>query len=183
MLRIVIFFDSIMFRLPSVQNLQSPFLFPPLFFLFWIKAGTGISVGEIFQKHQFQSHSRCLPQHVAQYRRPNTLKNRIDQNQKRVAEPLVRPNYLWLPSAPSSSSSMMVCANTLLILPKFLSLNEFVLINENKLNEPCQSPFAFHALPRTNLHTLYSLHSLKFLWIIIFIGNPCSLSNWLMWYD
>ena len=47
----------------------------------------------------------------------------------------------------------------LLILPKFLSLNEFMLITKNELNEPCLSPYALLALPRINLHTLYSLHS------------------------
>ena len=77
----------------------------------------------------------------------------------------------------------MICANTPLLLPKFLSSNDFILITKNKLNEPCLSPYALLALPRINLHTLYSLHSFYFLWTIIFTGTPCYLSNWLMWYD
>ena len=36
--------------------------------------------------------------------------------------------------------------------------------------------------PWINKHTLYSLHSLWFLWTIIFLGNPCYLSNWRMRY-
>ena len=140
-------------------------------FLFWIKVGTRISVEQIFRRHQVQTHSRSLPQHVAQHRQPNTLKNKTDGNQGRMAEPLVRPNQLWFHQSPLLPLHTMVCANTLLILPKFLSLNDFVLINENKLNETCQSAYAFHALSRTNLHTLYSLHYFQFLWTIIFIGT------------
>ena len=58
------------------------------------------------------------------------------------------------PQLPLLPLQMMVCANTLLLLPKFLSLNEFVLLAKNKLNEPSQSPYALHALP-----SLYSLQS------------------------
>ena len=123
---------------------------------FWIKAGTKISVGEIFQRHHLQTHSRSLPQHVAHHRRSSTLKNMTDGIQRRMTEPLVWSNQLWFPAVSTSSSSNDGLCKTLLILPKFLSLNEFVLINENKLNETCQSPYALQALPRTNLHTLYS---------------------------
>ena len=50
-------------------------------------------------------------------------------------------------------------------------------------NQNAKKGLALHALSWINLHTLYSLHSLWFLWTIIFIGNPCYLSNWRMWYD
>ena len=67
-----------------------------------------------------------------------------------------------------------------------------------KLTPPCSNKFwskistpnhnakkglALHALSWINLHTLYALHSIWFLWTIIIIGNPCYLSNWRMWYD
>ena len=55
-------------------------------------------------------------------------------------------------------------------------------LNLNSLNH-ANSPCALHALPWINLHTLYSLHSFKFLWTYIIIGTPCYLCNWLMWYD
>ena len=89
----------------SSKLAESLFLFPPLIFLFWIKTGTKISVGEISKNHQLQAHLRSLPQYVAQHRRLNTLKNRTDGNKWRMAKPLVRPNQLWFPSIPSSSSS------------------------------------------------------------------------------
>ena len=102
------FFDSIKFRLPSVQNWQSPFLFPLLFF-FWIKVGTRISVGEISQNHQLQTLSWSLPQHVAHHRRSNTLKIRTDGIQRRMTEPLVQPNDLWFPQLPLLPLQTMVC--------------------------------------------------------------------------
>ena len=49
----------------------------------------------------------------------------------------------------------------------------------NHANSPC----ALHALPWINFYTLYSSHSFLFLWTSIFIGTPCYLSNWLMWYN
>ena len=44
-------------------------------------------------------------------------------------------------------------------------------------------PYALHALPWIILRTLYSLLSFWFLWTYIFIGTPCYVSNWLVWYD
>ena len=58
-----------------------------------------------------------------------------------------------------------------------------MLITKFKFNEPCPSPCALHTRSWINLHTLYSLHTFKFLWTYILIGTPCYLSNWLIWYD
>ena len=154
-------------------------------FFFSIKTSTRISVGEISQNHQFQTLSWSLPQHVAHHWRSNTLKIRTDGIQCRMAKPLVQPNHLWFPSAPSSSSSNDGFHNpTLKLLPNYLEFNDFICwtLNLNSMNH-ANSPCALHALPWINLHTLYSLHSFKFLWTYILIGTPCYLSNWLMWYD
>ena len=188
MLQIKPYFDSIKYRLPGVQNRQSPFLFPPLFFLFWIKTGIRISVGEISKNHQLQAHLRSFPQYVAQHRQPNTLKNKTDGNQGRMAEPLVQPDHLWVPSSPSSSSTSDGMCNTFLTnclkLSKFLSLNEFHCWSQKLNSKNLANPtYALHALSWINLHTLYSLYSFLFLWTFIFIGTPCSLSDWIMWYD
>ena len=50
-------------------------------------------------------------------------------------------------------------------------------------NQNAKKGLALHALSWINLHTFNSLHFLWFLWTFIIIGNPCSLSNWLMWYE
>ena len=123
---------------------------------------------------------------------PNMLHNSDGPTRWRTGQMGTRegwPNFWFnqtnsnLPQFPLLTLQTMVCANTLLLLPKFLSLNEFILITKNKLNKPCLSHFALLALPWINLHTLYSLHPFYFLWTIIFIGTPCSLSDWIMWYD
>ena len=87
------------------------------------------------------------------------------------------------PQLPLLPLQMMVCT----ILPSNSLTLEFKQIvcwslNLNSMNH-ANSPCALHALPWINLHTLYSLHSFKFLWTYILIGTPCYLSNWLMWYD
>ena len=58
-LHIVMFFDSIKFRLPGVKTDRVPSCFH--FCFLWIKTDTRISMGEISQNHQFQIHSRSLP--------------------------------------------------------------------------------------------------------------------------
>ena len=152
------FFHSIKFRLPGVKTSRVPSCFH--FCFLWIKTGTRISVGEVSQNHQFQIRSRSLTQTCCT---SSTVQH--DEEQDRwepwkdgrtsgsTKPTLISPKFSLLPI------QMIVCANTLLILLKFLSLNEFMLITKNKLNEPCLSPYALHALPRMNLHTLYSLHS------------------------
>jgi len=79
------------------------------------------------------------------------------------------PN-LWFDQTNSDSSQFpllplqtMVCANTLLLLPTFLNLNEFMLITKNKLNEPSQSPYALHTL-HDKLAYSYPLNFTLFLW-------------------
>ena len=66
----------------------------------------------------------------------------------------------------------MVCANTLLLLPKFLNLNEFMLITKNKLNEPSQSPYALHTL-----HDKICILFIPCFYLILvnyyMIGTPC----------
>ena len=89
---------------PRYSTPAESLLFPLLFF-FWIKAGTRISVGEIFQRRHLQTHSRSLPQHVAQHWRSSTLKNKTNGIQRGMTEPLVPSNQLWFPSVTSSSSS------------------------------------------------------------------------------
>jgi len=120
------------------------------------------------------------PLHVAHHRRSNTLKIRTDGIQRRIAEPLVWPNHLWFPSAPSCSSSndglYNTTLNSLTLEFKQIACSSLNLNSINHANSPC----ALHALPWINLHTLYSSHSFMFLWTSIFIGTPCDLSNWLM---
>jgi len=140
-------------------------------------------VGEISQNHQLQTLSWSLPQHFAHHRRSNTLKIRTDGIQRRMAKPLVWPNHLWFPSAPSSSSSndglYNTTLNSLTLEFKQIACSSLNLNSINHANSPC----ALHALLWINLHTLYSSHSFKFLWTYILIGTPCYLNNWLMWYD
>ena len=87
------------------------------------------------------------------------------------------------PQLPLLPLQTMVCST----LPSNFLTIEFKQIacwslNLNSMNH-ANSPCALHALLWINLHTLYSLHSFKFLWTYILIGTPCYLSNWLMWYN
>ena len=87
------------------------------------------------------------------------------------------------PQLPLLPLQTMVCTT----LPSSSLTLEFKQIacwslNLNSMNH-ANSPCVLHALPWINLHTLYFLHSFKFLWTYILIGTPCYLSNWLMWYD
>ena len=137
----------------------------------WIKTGTRTSVGWSFKD------TYCK---LIQNLSPNMLYNIDGSTRWRTAQMGTREGWpnLWFDQTNSDFPQlhllplqMMVCANTLLIVPKFLSLNGFMLITKNELNEPCLSPYALLALPRINLHTLYSLHSFYFLWTIIFTGT------------
>ena len=80
---------------------------------------------------------------------------------------------------------MMVCANTLLLFPKFLSLNEFMLFTKNKLKEPCQPTLC---TPCAFMNKLaYSLFHAFFLLLVnnYFHRDP-KLSKWLnnvIWLD
>ena len=129
---------------------------------------------------------RSLPQHVAQHRRPNMLKNRTDIGTREGW-----PN-LWFNQTNSDSSQFpllplqtMVCANTLLLLPKFLSLNEFMLITKNKTQRTL--PITLRT-PCTSTNKLaYSLFLAFFLLLVnnYFHRDP-TLSRWLnnvIWLD
>ena len=160
------FFDLIKFRLPGVKTGKVPCCFH--FFFLLNKAGTRISVGEISENHQMQTHSRSLP-HTCCI--TSTIQHAKEQDRRK---PRRDDRTFDSTKAPLTSFGshfflfqwwyVQLISHKLLKFPKFLSLNEFLLISKTKLNEPWQSTFALHALPWINLHTLYSLTFTLLLW-------------------
>ena len=136
------FFYSIKFRLPGVQNRQSPL--SPLLFFFWIKPGTRISVGEISPNHQLQTCSRSLPQLQCT---TSTIQNTEEQDGRNPGR-----NGRTLGSTKPPLTPFISCffllqrwyvqlkPHKLPQTPKVLEFKLiFLLIIKTKLNEPCQS--------------------------------------------
>ena len=140
--------------------------------------------GEISQNHQFQIHSRSLPQTCCTSSTVQHVKEQDRRNPRRDDRAFGSTKPPMLLAVPSSSSSAMVCATHPSQTPSN-SLSSWVIYWSLKLNSKnlANPPYALQVHPWINLHTTYSLHSFSFLWTYFCIGTPCYLSNWLMWYD
>ena len=174
MLPIIMFFDSIKFRLPGVKTGRVPSCFH--FCFLWIKIGTRISVGEISQNHQFQICSRSLPQtrctsstvqHVKEPDKRNPRDGRAFGSTKPTLTSYGSLFFLFSDGMCNRSFT------NYLKLPEFLSLIELICWSQ-KLNSKnlANQPYSLQALPWINLHTLHSSHSFYVLVNIFLHRNP-----------